>query len=144
MNKNLLSENHQRIVSARIQVIGRDIEEINKLSQKKSQSFLNPVEDSISVRETEHLQEILKESVSQLVDISRKYELPMYPKNQKVMIIARLSNILDTVADLYSNKLRGYGEFNADLENSYNRDISKLEKTLTQAFHILENINHEN
>lgn len=131
-----MNKNHRRIISARFKIIGRNIEEIIQIAQNSSHSALEPAEDLISDEDSEKLLMMLNEVSAQLEDIMDKYRLPVQPRNQKSMIIARLSEILDTVIDLHSEKLKGYGDFNGRLESSYNHDIDELERKINKALQI--------
>lgn len=131
-----MNKNHKRIISARFKIIARDIEEMMQIIQNVNHTTLEPVEDIISKRDSEKIFKVMDEIRQELENITNKYQLPVHPKSQKSMIIARLSEMHDTIIDLHSKKLMGYGDFNRGLESSYNQDIDKLEGILNKALKI--------
>jgi hypothetical protein len=139
MNTASLSDNHRRVITSRIQIIERSIVGIEQLLIQPEHSSLNQVEEKLSAEEAEQLIRQLGEIQSMLADLSRRYDLTFHKKNQRAMVVASLSHMLDISEDMYAEKLKGYGSFNPELKQDYDNEIEQLEKAIKQSISALNN-----
>lgn len=112
----------------------KNIIEMMQLLNEPDKSVLNRVEQNIDEKSIDEITEKLEALMENLENFSGKYRLPGKTRSQKRLVSARLNTLLNIIMDMYSRKLSGFGTFNADLEESYNDDIRKLENEIDELY----------
>ncbi len=134
MNPQKMSETHQRVITSRVHLMEKNIIEMVQLLNEPDKSVLNRVEQDIDEKSIDEITEKLEALMENLENFSGKYRLPGKTRSQKRLVSARLNTLLNIIMDMYSRKLSGFGTFNADLEESYNDDIRKLENEIDELY----------
>lgn len=134
MNPQKMSETHQRVITSRVHLMEKNIIEMMQLLNEPDKSVLNRVEQNIDEKSIDEITEKLEALMENLENFSGKYRLPGKTRSQKRLVSARLNTLLNIIMDMYSRKLSGFGTFNADLEESYNDDIRKLENEIDELY----------
>ncbi len=134
MNPQKMSETHQRVITSRVHLMEKNIIEMVQLLNEPDKSVLNRVEQNIDEKSIDEITEKLEALMENLENFSGKYRLPGKTRSQKRLVSARLNTLLNIIMDMYSRKLSGFGTFNADLEESYNDDIRKLENEIDELY----------
>ncbi len=139
MNPQKMSETHQRVITSRVHLMEKNIIEMVQLLNEPDKSVLNRVEQNIDEKSIDEITEKLEALMENLENFSGKYRLPGKTRSQKRLVSARLNTLLNIIMDMYSRKLSGFGTFNADLEESYNDDIRKLENEIDELYQFFLN-----
>ena len=125
-----LPENHSRVLSSRIQVIERCIDDIERMFTEEKNSHSVILENDIPQYEVNSGLLVIKQAKELIAEIFEKYQLKASSMSKRNSLNAAKATMWEILCDANSKGLRGYGIFPAEYSIEFDSDINKLQELI--------------
>ncbi|NMB71755.1 MAG: hypothetical protein GYA22_06380 [Bacteroidales bacterium] len=128
MKKIILSENHNRSVSASLYMVERLINELERDLNHPSDIALSKVIYDVEDKEKEHYIALIREIKDYIKMLSEKYHLQTRELLFSQLLQAKKTGIWVILCDTTSQRLKGYGTFPGEYAEEFDNDIARLQE----------------